>query len=74
MCKTKNIHTYDARKVAKCQDAKLNGLGVIKKNLRYVESAPPRKVPKIVIEFARLVLVCYGAVPTLTNGQIEISY
>ena len=41
MCKTKNIHNYDARKVAKCQDAKLNGLGVIKKNLRYVESAPP---------------------------------
>ena len=48
MCKTKNIHNYDARKVAKCQDAKLNGLGVIKKNLRYVESAPPpAKFPKL---------------------------
>ena len=44
MCKTKNIHNYDARKVAKCQDAKLNGLGVIQKNLRYVESAPPRQI------------------------------
>ena len=43
MCKTKNVRNYDLGKVAKFQDAKSKGFGVILKNTTGgVESTPPR--------------------------------